>query len=64
MGKKYGFGATSTMFTAAASQKQAERAGFEVSCSMDYVDAVDDEGNPLFPDIDQKCAKIMTKRLP
>ncbi|XP_008212184.1 uncharacterized protein LOC100118005 [Nasonia vitripennis] len=64
MAKKYGFTATSTMFTAEASQLQAKRSGFEEGCSADYADAVDDEGNPLFPNITAKCSKIMMKRLP
>lgn len=64
LAKKYGFTATSTMFTAKASQLQAKRAGFEEGCSMDYADVVDEEGNPQFPNIKSKCVKIMMKRLP
>ena len=64
MAKKYGFPATSTMFTAASSQIQAKRAGFEEGYSLDYSDFLDEDGNQAFPNIDSKCAKIMMKRLP
>ncbi|XP_014226796.1 uncharacterized protein LOC106652382 [Trichogramma pretiosum] len=62
LGKKYGFPATSTMFTAAASQRQAERAGFEEKFSKNYADIVDENGKPQFPNITSKCVKIMMKR--
>ncbi|XP_058801487.1 uncharacterized protein LOC131670125 [Phymastichus coffea] len=64
MAKKYGFSATTTFFTAQASQIQAKRAGFEEGVSVEFADILDDKGNPKFPNIDSKYAKIMMKRLP
>ncbi|XP_058801488.1 uncharacterized protein LOC131670126 [Phymastichus coffea] len=64
MAKKYGFKATATFFSAEASQIQAERVGFEDGVSVEFADILDNEGNPKFPNIDSKYAKIMMKRLP
>lgn len=52
------------MFTVPTSQLQAKRAGFEDAYVVDYVDIVDDKGNQLFPNIEAKCCKIMSRRLP
>lgn len=64
MAKKYGFSATATFFTAQASQIQAERAGFDECVSAEWKEFVDDKGNPIFPNIESKYAKIMIKKLP
>ncbi|XP_008212188.1 uncharacterized protein LOC100680143 [Nasonia vitripennis] len=63
IGRKYGFTATATIFTGAASQKQAERAGFETKYSRDFSGVFDNDGQPLFPCIESKDIKFMTKEL-
>lgn len=63
IGRKYGITATSTIFSAAASQIQAERAGFETLFIQDYAEVVDKNGTLLFPGIEAKVLKIMAKKL-
>ncbi|XP_014227016.1 uncharacterized protein LOC106652526 [Trichogramma pretiosum] len=63
IGRKYGLTATSTAFTAPASQIQAERAGFETVFEQDYASVLDDEGSLIFPNIKSKSVKIMIKKL-
>lgn len=52
------------MFTAMRSQMQAERAGFEVRYCLNYEEFVDEQGDPVFPNIDCKNVKMMSKVLP
>lgn len=63
IGRKYDITASSTIFTGPASQKQAERAGYEIMLSQEYDQVVDDNGDALFADIDAKACKLMTKEL-
>ncbi|XP_058801489.1 uncharacterized protein LOC131670127 [Phymastichus coffea] len=63
IGRKYDITVSSTAFTGPASQKQAERAGYRIEFAQDYDKVLDANGEALFPNIDAKCLKIMTKVL-
>ncbi|OXU24229.1 hypothetical protein TSAR_001323 [Trichomalopsis sarcophagae] len=67
IGRKHEIAITSTVFTGVQAQKQAKRSGFETNLSLNYVEILDDDGRPMFPDIDLRSQgavlKIMSKKL-
>lgn len=63
IGRKYGIKVTATIFTGRASQIQAERAGFETASEQFFSNLVDNDGKPLFPNIESNSLKIMIKKL-
>lgn len=63
IGRKYEIGVTETIFTAPSSQIQAERAGFVTLMVQEYSQLRDENGEPLFPNIEHKNVKMMIKRL-
>jgi len=63
IGKKYGIPASSTVFTARASQILAERAGYQTELIQNFSEILDENGKPFFVGIESTDMRVMMKRL-
>lgn len=63
IGREYGISIGLAIFTSRASQLQGERAGFETVHSVNYADVIDDNGQSVFPNIQEDKLILAIKHL-